>query len=608
MGYFFCTNFKILYTVMPYCVIIELDIGEGLTVRLNKVKSKNAVSYYIIRSVRRDGKNSSEIVKKLGTERSIRETYGVDDVDAWAKEQLRIMNEEEAASDHKVLIPLSTDKVVDADVRLAFNAGYLFLQQIYYQLGLPSICKKIKKDSSFEYDLDNILSRLIYGRILFPSSKLSCYEQSQELIEEPKFELHQVYRALTTLSENSDMIQAELYKRSKKLVKRNTGVLFYDCTNYFFEMEHENGLKQYGPSKEHRPNPIVQMGLFMDKSGIPLAFCINPGNQNEQLSLKPLEQQIMRDFELSKFIVCTDAGLSSDANRKFNNYGERSFITTQSIKKLKKDLKDWCLDPEGWELEGSKKKYDISELDSTPENRKKIFYKQKLIEGYDEERGITFDQTIIVTYSLKYKEYQQTVRNRQIERAKKLIEKPSSADKRLQNDAKRFIKKTPFTSDGEIASRAMYELDEAAIIEESRYDGFYAVCTNLDDDPADIAKINHDRWEIEESFRIMKSEFEARPVYLQRDDRIEAHFLTCFIALMIYRILEKKLGDKYTCEEIIKTLREMDMRKVGEHGYIPSYTRTQLTDSLHENAGFRTDYELITPKSMAGIIRRTKGL
>ena len=269
---------------MPYCVIIELDIGEGLTVRLNKVKSKNAVSYYIIRSVRRDGKNSSEIVKKLGTEKSIKEEYGVEDVDAWAKEQLRIMNEEEAASDHKVLIPLSTDRIVDADKRLSFNAGYLFLQQIYYKLGLPSICRKIKKENSFEYDLNEILSRLIYGRILYPSSKLSCYEQSQCLIEQPGFELHQVYRALTTLSENSDMIQAELYRNSKKLIKRNTGVLFYDCTNYFFEMERESGLKQYGPSKEHRPNPIVQMGLFMDKSGIPLAFCINPGNQNEQVS------------------------------------------------------------------------------------------------------------------------------------------------------------------------------------------------------------------------------------------------------------------------------------------------------------------------------------
>ena len=575
--------------------------------RIMKGKSSNP-TYHVIQDVRRNGKRSTEIIENLGSASEICEKYHVSDADAWAADYIKRKREEAASKDHKVLVSYNTSAVIDKDKRLSFNAGYLFLQQIYYQLGLPSICRKIKKENSFEYDLDNILSRLIYGRILFPSSKLSCFEQSEKLIEEPQFDLHQIYRALTTLSKNADMIQAELYKRSKKLVKRNTGVLFYDCTNYFFEMEHEGGLKQYGPSKEHRPNPIVQMGLFMDKSGIPLAFCINSGNQNEQLSLKPLEQQIMRDFELSRFIVCTDAGLSSDANRKFNNYGERSFITTQSIKKLKADLKDWCLDPKGWKLEGNKKKYDISELDNTPENRKKIFYKQKLIEGYDEERDITFDQTIIVTYSLKYKEYQQTVRNRQIERAKKLIEKPSSADKRSQNDAKRFIKKTPFTNDGEIANRAMYELDEAAIADEARYDGFYAVCTNLDDDPADIAKINHDRWEIEESFRIMKSEFEARPVYLQRDDRIEAHFLTCFIALMIYRILEKKLGDKYTCEEIIKTLREMDMRKVGKQGYIPSYTRTQLTDSLHENAGFRTDYELITPKSMAGIIRRTKGL
>lgn len=576
--------------------------------RLNKVKSKNAISYYIIRSVRRGGKNSSEIVKKLGTEKSIRETYGVDDVDAWAREQLQLMNEKEAASDHRVLVPFTTNITIGMNAPLSFNSGYLFLQQIYYQLGLPSICRAIKKDNSFEYDLNSILSRLLYGRILYPSSKLSCYEQSQKLLEQPDFELHQVYRALSVLSENSDFIQSELYKRSRKLVKRNTGILFYDCTNYFFELEKESGLKQYGPSKEHRPNPIVQMGLFMDKSGIPLAFCINPGNQNEQLSLKPLEQQIMRDFELSKFIICTDAGLSSDANRRFNNYGERSFITTQSIKKLKSDLKEWCLDPSGWETEGSKKKYDISKLEDTPENRSRIYYKQMLVEGYDEERDIPFDQTLIVTYSLKYKDYQQTIRSRQIERARKFLDKPAQADKRSQNDAKRFIKKTPFTNDGEIASKARYEIDEAAIEEEARYDGFYAVCTNLDDSPADIAKINHDRWEIEESFRIMKSEFEARPVYLQRDDRIEAHFLTCFIALMIYRILEKKLGEKYTCEEIIRTLRHMEMRKVADQGYIPCYTRTELTDALHENAGFHTDYELTTPKVMAGIIRRTKGL
>jgi transposase len=204
--------------------------------------------------------------------------------------------------------------------------------------------------------------------------------------------------------------------------------------------------------------------------------------------------------------------------------------------------------------------------------------------------------------------YQQTVRNRQIERAEKYLKHPSSVDKRSQNDAKRFIRKTSVTSDGEIAGKAVYELNEAAIEKEARYDGFYAVCTNLDDDPSDIAKINHDRWEIEESFRIMKSEFEARPVYLQRDDRISAHFLTCFISLMIYRILEKQLNEEFTCEDIITTLRNMDMREVNDYGYIPNYTRTALTDALHENAGFRTDYELITPKSMSGIIRRSKGL
>ena len=575
--------------------------------RIMKGRSSDP-TYHVIQDVRRNGKRSTEIIENLGSASEICKKYNVNDADAWAAEYIKKRREETASMDHKIMVPFNSSAMIPQDKRLGFNAGYLFLQQIYYRLGLPTICNRIKKENSFEYSLDAILSRLIYGRILFPSSKLSCFEQSQELLEQPDFELHQVYRALSVLAENSDMIQAELYKRSKKLVKRSTGILFYDCTNYFFEMEKESGLKQFGPSKEHRPNPIVQMGLFMDRSGIPLAFCINPGSYSEQLTLKPLEQQIMRDFELSKFVVCTDAGLSSDANRRFNNCGERSFITTQSIKRLKKSLKEWCLDPKGWESEGSHKKYDISKLEDTPENRKTIFHKHMLIEGYDEERDIPFDQTLIVTYSLKYKVYQQTVRAKQVERAQKIISDPASVEKKSQSDVKRFIKKTPFTDDGVIANRKMYEIDEAAIAEEAQYDGFYAVCTNLDDSPAEIARINHARWEIEESFRIMKSEFEARPVYLRRDDRIEAHFLTCFIALLIYRILEKQLGEKYTCEDIIRTLRKMNMRQVDKHGYIPDYMRTELTDLLHEKAGFRTDFEIITPKAMAGIIRRTKGL
>ena len=570
--------------------------------------SKNNTTYHIIRDVKRNGKQSTEIVENLGNTNDIIQKYHVVDAEKWARDYLAGLNNQEKESNHKHFISFSTNSQIEKDKRFSYNVGYLFLQQIYYNLGLPSICKHIQKEHSFSYDLNSILSRLIYGRILYPSSKLSCLEQSESLLEQPGFELHQIYRALSILAADSDYVQSQLYKNSKKVIQRKTGVLFYDCTNYFFELEQEAGLKQYGPSKEHRPNPIVQMGLFMDKSGIPLAFCINKGNQNEQLSLKPLEQQIMKDFELSKFVVCTDAGLSSDANRKFNNYGQRSFITTQSIKKLNNKLKEWALNSKDWHLEGCKDTFDISKIDDTPENRRKIFYKQTVIEGWDEERDIAFDQNLIVTFSLKYKLYQQNIRNSQVERAKKALESPSKIDRHSATDAKRFITKTSVTNDGEIADKKIYDLNEDAIASEAVYDGFYAVCTNLDDDPSDIAKINHDRWEIEESFRIMKTEFHARPVYLQRDDRIEAHFLTCFISLLIYRILEKQLDEHFTCDELVNTLRNMDMTAVGKEGYIPSYTRTELTDALHKNAGFHTDYELTTTKSMAGICRRTKGL
>lgn len=575
--------------------------------RIMKGKSKDP-TYHVIQDIRRNGIRSTEIIENLGNASEIREKYNVEDADAWAQAYVEKLRDEAKAKDHRVLVPFNTSAYIETGKRLSYNIGYLFLQRVYFQLGLPSICRKVKKESAFSYNLDAILSRLLYGRILFPSSKLSCFEQSQGLLEPPDFELHHIYRALSVLSNNSDMIQAELYRRSKKVIKRSTGILYYDCTNYFFESEEAEGLRQYGYSKEHRPNPIVQMGLFMDRSGIPLAFCIHPGNQHEQLSLTPLEQQIMRDFELSKFVVCTDAGLSSEDSRRFNNYGERCFITTQSIKKLKKELRDWCLDPAGWQLEGSRKKHDISRLEDTPENRKKVFYKQRLLEGYDEERDIEFNQTLVVTYSLKYRAYQQTIREKQVERAKNYLQNPSSIERKSLTDAKRFIKKTAVTDEGEIAEKAVYEISQDTIDEESRFDGFYAVCTNLDDDPADIARINHDRWEIEESFRIMKSEFKARPVYLRRDDRIRAHFLTCFVSLLVYRVLEKQLGEKFTCEEIVHTLQKMDMRKLDGHGYIPNYMRTELTDALHENAGFRTDYELSTPKSMKGVVRRSKGL
>ena len=493
--------------------------------RLTTNKTSKGITYYIIRSVRRDGKRSSEVVERLGTEQEICEKYHCTDAAVWAKEHLDELNKAEAEKQTKVLVPLHTNVWIPLNEPNSYNIGYLFLQKIYYDLMLPNICRKIAKEHAFSYDLDSILSRLVYGRILSPSSKLSCYEQSADLLEPSAFELHQIYRALSVIAEESDLIQAELYENSKRLVKRQTGILYYDCTNYFFETEYQEGLKQYGPSKEHRPNPIVEMGLFMDYSGIPLAFCIHPGNTNEQTTLIPLEEQIMKDFSLARFIVCTDAGLSSEANRKFNNFGGRCFITTQSIKKLKKTEREWCLEPTGWHLKGSQEVYDIRKLEETGEDRKKIFYKQLFVEGNDGKRDIDFDQTLIVTYSLKYRDYQRQIRSQQIQRALKAIEKdPLRTEKHNQNDFRRFIKKTAVTADGECAEKKIYTIDEDVIRNKAQYDGFYAVYTNLDDDPADIAQMNRGRWEIEESFRIMKTEFEARPVYLKRDDRIKAHF------------------------------------------------------------------------------------
>lgn len=575
--------------------------------RLTTNKTSKGITYYIIRSIRRDGKRSSEVVERLGTEQEICEKYHCIDAAVWAKEHLDELNKAEAAKRTKILVPLCTDVRLPLNEPNSYNIGYLFLQKIYYDLMLPNICRKIAKEHAFSYDLDSILSRLVYGRILAPSSKLSCYEQSSDLLEPSAFELHQIYRALSVVAEESSFIQAELYETSKRLVKRQTGILYYDCTNYFFETEHQEGLKQYGPSKEHRPNPIVEMGLFMDYSGIPLAFCIHPGNTNEQTTLIPLEEQIMRDFSLARFIVCTDAGLSSEANRKFNNFGGRCFITTQSIKKLKKAEREWCLDPTGWHLKDTTEVYDIRKLEDTEENRKKIFYKQLFVEGNDGKRDIDFDQTLIVTYSLKYRDYQRDIRNQQVQRALKAVEKdPKKTEKHNQNDFRRFIKKTAVTADGECAEKKIYSIDQDMILNESQYDGFYAVYTNLDDDPADIAQVNRGRWEIEESFRIMKTEFEARPVYLKRDDRIKAHFTTCFIALLIYRILEKKLDNCFTCDNIITTLRKMRVTKIGTEGYVPSYTRTELTDALHDYAGFRTDYEFMTQRTMKGICRHSK--
>ena len=567
-------------------------------------KSKNSESFYIAKSyVKANGSTTSTIVRKLGTLDQLIVDHGPtrDDVLAWAKNEVKLETEKykKEKEAKTVLIPFHADRQLDYEKQVFFRGGYLFLQYIYYQMHIDKICRKLKLKYKFKYDINAILSDLIYARILEPSSKRSSFKVASGFLEKPSYELHDVYRALDVLGTECDLIQSEVYKNSHFLGTRNDKVLYYDCSNYYFEIEQEDGNKKYGKSKEHRPNPIIQMGLFMDGDGIPLAFSLFPGNSNEQTSLKPLEKKVLGEFGCQKFIYCSDAGLGSEDIRAYNHMGERAFIVTQSIKKLKKEEKEWALNPKGFKRVSDDTPVDITQL---PVDDKGLYYKD---EPYSTKK---LHQRLIITYSPKYALYQKTLRDKQVERAQKMLDSGNTKKNRKNpNDPARFIGTTAATKDGEAADIHHY-LDEGKIVEESLYDGLYAVCTDLlDDEVGDIIKVSEGRWQIEECFRIMKTDFSARPVYLQDENCIKAHFLICFLALTIYRFLEKKFDYKYTCEELLDTLKTMNFAEIQEQGFIPLYKREPITDALHEAFGFRTDYQFITKSKMKTIQKKSKG-
>lgn len=571
--------------------------------RVTTSKSKNAESFYISKGYVNDkGVSTSVIIRKLGTLKDLLPEHGPtrDDVMVWAKEQARIetLKYKREKEEKQIKLTFHADRPLDYDKQVFYRGGYLFLQSIYYQLQINKICRKLKQKHKFKYDINAILSDMIYARILEPRSKRSSYKAASEFLEKPSYKLHDVYRALDVLGAECDLIQAELYKNSHFLGARNDKVLYYDCSNYYFEIEQEDGNKKYGKSKEHRPNPIIQMGMFMDGDGIPLAFSLFSGNSNEQTSLKPLEQKILEDFECQKFIYCSDAGLGSESIREYNHMGERAYIVTQSIKKLKKEEKEWALSPQGFKRVSDDKPVDISKL---PEDDKGLYYKD---EPYTTKK---LQQRLIITYSPKYALYQKSIRSKQIERAQAVLDSGNTKkNRRNPNNPARFIGTTAVTKEGETADIQHY-LDEHKISEESQYDGLYAVYTDLlDDEVSDILKVSEGRWQIEECFRIMKTDFSARPVYLRDENRIKAHFLICFLALMIYRFLERKLNYKYTCEELLDTLKAMNFAEIQEQGFIALYKREAITDDLHEACGFRTDYQFITKSRMKTIQKKSK--
>ncbi len=572
--------------------------------KVNTSKSKNAESFYIKQSyLDAHGKSTSRTIRKLGTLNELLIEHGPtrDDVMNWAKEQARIETEkyEQAKENHCLPVIFHPNRKIPHREKRKFQGGYLFLQSIYYQLGLNRVCRKIRDRHHYTYDLNSILSDLIYTRILEPGSKRSSFMAAQNFLEPPKYKLHDVYRALSVLAEESDYIQSEVYKNSNFLIRRNDHILYYDCTNYYFEIEQEEGDKKYGKSKEHRPNPIIQMGLFTDGDGIPLAFSLFPGNQNEQKSLKPLEQKVIGDFGCGKFIFCSDSGLASENNRLLNHTMNRAYIVTQSIKKLSSEYKELALNRKGFRRLSDHKLVDLDHL--TDQDEAQLFYKE---EPYSTRK---LEQRLLITYSPKYAAYQKKIREKQVERATSILKEGNHKKTRKNpNDPARFIGKEAVTKDGEMAN-VLYYLDEEKIAQEARYDGFYAVCTDLfEDSPEDILKVSEGRWQIEACFRIMKTDFAARPVYLHRSERIHAHFLICFLSLLVYRLLEKNLNRNYTCEDILHTLQNFEFADVQGQGFMPIYESTKLTDELHKISGFETDYEFITKRKMKEIQKRSK--
>ena len=571
--------------------------------RLN-IRTLNGYSYY---SIIKDytnikGKRTTKIFEKLGNQKQVEERFGKKDTLNKIKEYINELNNED--KDELLKREYNPNKRIAPGIKRQFNVGYLFLQKLYNRLKINDICKTIQDKYQFHFDLNEILSYLVFARIIYPSSKLETFKQCQNFIEQPQFKLHDEYRALSYIAENMDYIQESLFNNSKNVIKRNSNVIYYDCTNYFFEIDDEDEIRKYGISKEHKPNPIVGMGLFMDGDGLPLSCNIYPGNMNEQKTLIPEEAKIVNNFKMdsTKIILCTDAGLASDEIKKYNIKDNRGFVITQSLKKLKDEYKQQVFDKFGWRIANDLRNiYNLETIENDEELKEK--YYDTLFYKIVETETKSVKQDLIVTFSFRYFDYNRNIRNNQIERARKSIETNNVTRKgKNQNDYRRLINQINSTDNGEVAENQSYTINQELINEEEKYDGYYALTTNLVGDITEILKIVKGRWEIEESFRIMKSDFLARPVNLSRDDRIKAHFMTCFISLFIYRLLEKKLDNKYTSSQILETLRKMTMLEQKGLGFEPIYERTDITDELHNLFNFNTDLELINYKKMKKIL------
>ncbi len=626
------------------CAIIGMEV---VAMKLFYDKKSKDPTYYAQQGIRNGKKTTTRNVKNFGKHSELLKI--TDDPLAYVRAEIRKMNEEyrvgHVAYDFKADFNERVERTDDeASVSKDLNIGYFYLQEIIQHLKLKDFFSGITDSRKIKFDCYTIIRFLTYARILTPGSKYSTWEHLENFYEKPGFDYHHILRCMDILYDSCGDYLKWVYEKSNSIVKRDTSVLYYDCTNFYFECEKEDdtvvdevtgevmcGLRKYGVSKEHRPNPVVEMGLFMDKNGIPISMCLHPGNTGEQLTAVPLEQEILKMTDGAKFIYCADAGLGSYHIRKFNSMGGRAFIVTQSIKKLSDTLKTAVFNDCGYKLLSNDVPVSVGDLktmDKTNEKNlplyKDMAYKiinaDKAVDlGLYEEKVLKngkvkkvkstglLRQKVIITFSRKMMAYQRTVRNRQIERARKMAARNDPEEIRKgPNDVRRFMKRTVKTKSGEKAV-VEYTIDEEKIKEEEKYDGYYAVATNLDDPAKDILEVTHNRYKIEDCFRIMKTNFSGRPAFHWTEPRIKAHFLICYTALLVYRLLECRLdarGTHITTANLIKTLQNMNVVNVHDVEYMALYKGSKALDALTKLSELELDRVHYRPKDLNIKIRK----
>lgn len=604
-------------------------------------------TYYAQQGFRNGKKTTTRNVKKFGKHSELLRI--TDDPLSYVKEEIRKMNEDLRVGKVDMNVTLNFNEVVtpsneDVSKSELINIGYFYIQSIHQKLHLSDFFDSITSDSKISFDCNEVNRFLTYARILNPDSKYGTFDKLDTYYEKPNFPYHHILRFMDVLDSHNREYLEHLFKYSNSIVQRDTSVMYYDCTNYYFESEKPDetiideitgeiikGLKQFGISKENKTNPIVEMGLIMDKRGIPVSMCIHPGNTNEQLTAIPLEKEVLQMLDSKKFIYCADGGLGSYNIRKFNSMGGRAFIVTQSIKKLSDTLKESVFNDCDYKLLSDDSPVTIENMKSFDRKVKenlslyndrayKVIAADKIIDlGLYEERKYkngnvrkvkskaALKQYLIITFSRKMMEYQRTIRNRQIERAKKLLNlKDPEEIKKGPNDVKRFLKRKCTGKDGEEA-KVEYILNSDKIAEEEKYDGYYAVATNLDDEAKDILSISHNRYKIEDCFRVMKTNFEARPVYHRKEERIRAHFMICYTALLIYRLMECRLDDQgmhVTTNQLIETIKNMNVVNVHDLYYMSVYQGSRTLSALEKDMPLLLDRKYYQPKDLTKIIKK----